>query len=267
MERGYDLHEGDLLVPRKPRKRLTTTSTPIFDPVKKEEEEEEEQEQEQEEPVFVLSEEESEEFMTNSYSAEFGQGYAAFQPDLDSEDGDDDSFELKLEDMDLKAQGEEVREKAKVDRLTKMSRILQGLPEAQLLEVLKKLQSEYGDGVLGTLQKQMEEIKNSQAAAPGDTEESDRWDWNTRFQEAILKVQVQTADTISDSDQMILWSFLAKTAGDFVQIATVYGKIIISEVYTPIAEKTIKPMHLGGTIGGDKYLVKKGMFIVIFIDI
>lgn len=51
---------------------------------------------------------------------------------------------------------------------------------------------------------------------------------------------------------------LIHLAQDFIYASSTYGKIIISEVYS--AEKTIKPIHLGGKLGGTKYIVQNILF-------
>jgi hypothetical protein len=40
---------------------------------------------------------------------------------------------------------------------------------------------------------------------------------------------------------------------DFVDTASKYGLIIISELFLPVAKKTIKPASVGGIAGGEKY--------------
>lgn len=187
-----------------------------------------------------------------------GSAYASFdigmESDSDSGGSDDEIKQDFTKDFNDNAKKDKDREKK-----IAASRILQGLPETQLLQVMEELQTNFGPNFMPYLSNSIEKLKNNLGSRLV-TEEDERWDWNQRFQNAILKSQAKQRDTISEEDKMILWSFLSKTAGDFVQIATVYGKIIISEVYTPINEKTIKPMNMGGTIGGDKFLVKKGKF-------
>lgn len=51
---------------------------------------------------------------------------------------------------------------------------------------------------------------------------------------------------------------LIHLAQDFIYASSTYGKIIISEVYS--AEKTIKPINLGGKLGGTKYIVQNILF-------
>ena len=42
---------------------------------------------------------------------------------------------------------------------------------------------------------------------------------------------------------------------DFLETARHYGRIIVSEVFIPTKEKTIKPVSVGGVIGGEKFIV------------
>lgn len=41
---------------------------------------------------------------------------------------------------------------------------------------------------------------------------------------------------------------------DFTYAAKTYGRIIISEIYLPVEEKTIKPATMGGIAGGEKFI-------------
>ncbi|KYQ99726.1 hypothetical protein DLAC_03666 [Tieghemostelium lacteum] len=53
---------------------------------------------------------------------------------------------------------------------------------------------------------------------------------------------------------------LAEVANDFVYCADTFGKIIISELHTPLEQKTIKPVDIGGVAGGLKFKIKDIMF-------
>jgi hypothetical protein len=53
---------------------------------------------------------------------------------------------------------------------------------------------------------------------------------------------------------------LRNLAHDFTHAASVYGRIIISERFLPVEQKTIKPLMLGGTAGGLKYICGGVMF-------
>jgi len=43
-------------------------------------------------------------------------------------------------------------------------------------------------------------------------------------------------------------------------VAETYGKIIISEINVPLAQKTIKPISIGGQAGGEKYIAQGILF-------
>lgn len=53
---------------------------------------------------------------------------------------------------------------------------------------------------------------------------------------------------------------LLHLAQDFVEAATAYGKIIISEHFLPPEKKTIQPQSLPGIIGGEKFVVHNILF-------
>lgn len=44
------------------------------------------------------------------------------------------------------------------------------------------------------------------------------------------------------------------------QLRQSYGKIIISERYLPVTQKTIKPTSLGGIAGGEKYICQNILY-------
>lgn len=62
------------------------------------------------------------------------------------------------------------------------------------------------------------------------------------------------------SDLVSLNVAFVDLARDFLHAARHVGKVIIAEVFVPPAHKTIKPVDLGGTIGGDKFLVHNILF-------
>jgi len=80
---------------------------------------------------------------------------------------------------------------------------------------------------------------------PVDTE----LNWNTRYQEVIEK-----------EDSQHKYKELSILAKDFVYAARVYGNIIISEIYVPNNQKTIKPINMGGIAGGSKYICQGILF-------
>lgn len=74
-------------------------------------------------------------------------------------------------------------------------------------------------------------------------------DWNTRFQTLLAK-----------EDSLEKFRDLAALAKDFVHLAEVYGRIIISEYFLKPDEMTIKPTKLGGIAGGRKYICQGIIF-------
>ncbi len=53
---------------------------------------------------------------------------------------------------------------------------------------------------------------------------------------------------------------LERVARDFRDTAITYAKVIISEVLLPVESKTVRPLKLGGTLGGSKYVVRDVLF-------
>ena len=58
--------------------------------------------------------------------------------------------------------------------------------------------------------------------------------WNERYKYCLQEKGV------------LKYELLAHLGNDFVGSATKYGKIIISELYLPYNQKTIKPINAGG---------------------
>jgi Clustered mitochondria len=80
-------------------------------------------------------------------------------------------------------------------------------------------------------------------------------DWNERFQQAITELKGLGRHA---GERIRIYGGLSSLAQDFVESAERYGKIIISEVYSPDdVMKTIHPTEVGGIAGGDKYIVNK----------
>jgi hypothetical protein len=75
-------------------------------------------------------------------------------------------------------------------------------------------------------------------------------DWNAEFQTLL--------DMPDDGSDKFLR--LRNLAHDFISTAEMYGKIIISEFYLPVEEKTIKPFSAGGIAGGMKFLCQSILF-------
>lgn len=79
--------------------------------------------------------------------------------------------------------------------------------------------------------------------------------WNEAFQRALEMPQT------TESQKLLRSEFIATVSQDFVQTAIMYGKLIISEVFLPDENKTIKPTKsIGGNAGGEKYLFNGILF-------
>jgi len=83
--------------------------------------------------------------------------------------------------------------------------------------------------------------------------------WNDRFQELWQHIRQHTPETLLD-ERMYYNEQLISLSQDFHHAAKTYGKMIISEVYLPLENKTIKPASVGGQAGGDKYIVQDILF-------
>ncbi len=47
---------------------------------------------------------------------------------------------------------------------------------------------------------------------------------------------------------------LERLARDFTETARTYGRVIISELHLPVEAKTVRPINMGGVLGGTKFL-------------
>ncbi|KYQ99699.1 hypothetical protein DLAC_03639 [Tieghemostelium lacteum] len=73
--------------------------------------------------------------------------------------------------------------------------------------------------------------------------------WNELFQKIL---------DLEESDERS--KKLATIANDFVYCADTFGKIIISELHSPLEQKTIKPVNIGGVAGGLKFKIQDIIF-------
>eukprot|EP01129_Flabellula_baltica_P001758 TRINITY_DN1167_c0_g3_i1.p1 TRINITY_DN1167_c0_g3~~TRINITY_DN1167_c0_g3_i1.p1 ORF type:complete len:1479 (-),score=312.24 TRINITY_DN1167_c0_g3_i1:5-4441(-) len=85
-----------------------------------------------------------------------------------------------------------------------------------------------------------------------DTDFSDPYYWTNKFYSLIE----------DDADPALVVEHLE----DFAQMATNFGRIIISEKFVPYHRKTIKSSSIGGVAGGEKYIVS-GIFFKFAHDV
>eukprot|EP01121_Diplochlamys_sp_Union-15-3_P013069 TRINITY_DN400_c0_g2_i1.p1 TRINITY_DN400_c0_g2~~TRINITY_DN400_c0_g2_i1.p1 ORF type:complete len:533 (+),score=143.20 TRINITY_DN400_c0_g2_i1:106-1599(+) len=79
--------------------------------------------------------------------------------------------------------------------------------------------------------------------------------WTYRFQTILDK-----------KDSFEKFHELCRLAHEFVFVAETYGKVIISEIGLSEKEKSIKPVSVGGSAGGEKYIVQ-GILFKFALDI
>ena len=85
------------------------------------------------------------------------------------------------------------------------------------------------------------------------------FDWNNRFIEALDEIGALTHNSHAD-ERLRAYENLSRLAGDFNDTVRTYARIIVSEVYLPPEQKTIRPLAMGGIVGGDKYVVHGILF-------
>jgi tetratricopeptide (TPR) repeat protein len=84
-------------------------------------------------------------------------------------------------------------------------------------------------------------------------------DWNAEFQSAVDDVNSLTMNH-SYEKRIAAYSKLGKLYQNFIDTATLYGKILISERYLPEECRTFKSCDIGGIAGGEKFLVQNILF-------
>ncbi|PRP84152.1 hypothetical protein PROFUN_04143 [Planoprotostelium fungivorum] len=104
-----------------------------------------------------------------------------------------------------------------------------------------------------------ERVRRAKALHPSN--EVDEKSWNQQFQQIL-----ENLNLCDDAqERSTIYSQLSNLAQDFVHYAKTYGKLIISELYLPDDQKTIKPNDIGGFAGGVKYVVK-GILFKLAVD-
>eukprot|EP01128_Nolandella_sp_AFSM9_P006750 TRINITY_DN3544_c0_g1_i1.p1 TRINITY_DN3544_c0_g1~~TRINITY_DN3544_c0_g1_i1.p1 ORF type:complete len:469 (+),score=102.11 TRINITY_DN3544_c0_g1_i1:92-1408(+) len=84
-------------------------------------------------------------------------------------------------------------------------------------------------------------------------------DINQRFQKVAQSIfSVTTYHNATHLIQLNL-EFI-DISKDFLHAARKFGKVIISEIFLPYDQKTVRPIQMGGVIGGEKYIVHNILF-------
>lgn len=90
----------------------------------------------------------------------------------------------------------------------------------------------------------------------------DLGDFNARFQDVTDRMGSSQEAGSSLADRLTLNINLTDLSTDFLYNASSFGRIIISEYNVPPHSKTIKPIGIGGILGGPKYIVRNILFKV-----
>jgi Clustered mitochondria len=85
-------------------------------------------------------------------------------------------------------------------------------------------------------------------------------DFNHRFQQINDELMQFKDRRVSFREKLEINERMFMLAHDFEQTVTTYGKIIATERFLPNAQKTIKPVNVGGIAGGEKYLIRSVVF-------
>jgi hypothetical protein len=80
--------------------------------------------------------------------------------------------------------------------------------------------------------------------------------FNEDWQSAVEKL------TLGEDGDEKNFEVLAELSKNFVAVAQTYGRIIVREMHYKAERKLVKPMDLGGVIGGEKYVISGILFKV-----
>jgi hypothetical protein len=84
--------------------------------------------------------------------------------------------------------------------------------------------------------------------------------YNDEFQTLVEVLARSVASGMLHSSCLDTCKKLHGVIHNFTETARIYERVIISELHLPVSEKTIKPSHLGGMLGGSKYIVRNVLF-------
>jgi hypothetical protein len=88
---------------------------------------------------------------------------------------------------------------------------------------------------------------------------------NARFQMLVERLVTGLGGTesrLKNANTLESCTDLERLARDFTETARTYGRVIISELHLPIESKTVRPINVGGVLGGAKFLVRGVLFKV-----
>ena len=87
---------------------------------------------------------------------------------------------------------------------------------------------------------------------------------NETFQRLAESVanNVATGFSVCDTSSLNTLTELERAIHNFTTTARTYGRVIISELDLPYGSKTVRPLVIGGVLGGSKYIVRGVLFKV-----
>lgn len=85
---------------------------------------------------------------------------------------------------------------------------------------------------------------------------------NNRFQKLAerLSSSVSQSEFKNQVEVVRTCGELERVARNFFEIASRYGQVIISEMHMPVEQKTVRPLKMGGVLGGHKFMVRGVLF-------
>lgn len=85
---------------------------------------------------------------------------------------------------------------------------------------------------------------------------------NARFQTLVESLVSGLGSKAMDKDAQSkeCSAELERIARDFTETARTYGRVIISELHLPVQQKTVRPISMGGVLGGSKFVVRGVLF-------
>ncbi len=86
-----------------------------------------------------------------------------------------------------------------------------------------------------------------------------------QFHRFLEELSNQKGDHLSNSERIHKYEQLTGVVENFLHEAECYGKVILQEIGKPLSEKTIRPLHNTGVLGGEKFN-HAGIYFKLAVD-
>ncbi len=83
---------------------------------------------------------------------------------------------------------------------------------------------------------------------------------NEQYQERMERFISLSASGRRDEAMLLACMDLEQVVQDFMETATTYARVIINELHLPLEQKTLRPVSMGGSLGGSKFIVRGVLF-------